>query len=109
MRQKWLIFNKMDINLRENINYSAGGILSKVIQKSDKLDITLFSMAEGTEISDHTATKQGFVYVIEGKGIFTLEGKDIEMLPGVLIQMDENMVHKLKAEQNTSFLLTLIN
>ena len=101
MRQKWLIFNKMDINLRENINYSAGGILSKVIQKSDKLDITLFSMAEGTEISDHTATKQGFVYVIEGK--------DIEMLPGVLIQMDENMVHKLKAEQNTSFLLTLIN
>jgi quercetin dioxygenase-like cupin family protein len=71
------------------------------------MDVTLFCMAEGTEISEHTSTKRGFVYIIEGKGIFNLAGKDIEMLPGVFIQMEENMVHWLKAEQNTSFLLVL--
>lgn len=94
-------------NLKELIQYSAGGILSKVIIKSDKMGVTLFSMAQDTEISGHTSTKSGFVYVIEGKGIFNLEGKDIQMLPGVLIQMQENMIHSLKADQNTSFLLVL--
>ncbi|OGZ78184.1 MAG: hypothetical protein A2358_02435 [Candidatus Staskawiczbacteria bacterium RIFOXYB1_FULL_37_44] len=95
------------MNLKENISYSAGGILSKVIEKSEKLDITLFSMAEGTEISEHTSTKQGFVYVIEGKGVFTYAGENIEMLPGVFIKMEKNIAHSLKSSQNTSFILVL--
>lgn len=96
------------LNLKENINYSVGGILSKVIIKNEKMDATLFSMAEGTEISEHTSTKQGFIYIIEGEGVFTLEGKEIKMSPGVFINMQENMVHSLKASQNTSFLLFLV-
>lgn len=97
------------LNLRDLISYSKGGILSKVIIKSEKLDITLFSMAEDTEISEHTSTKQGFVYVIEGRGVFNLAGQNIEMSPGVFIKMGENMVHSIKVMQNTSFLLSLIN
>lgn len=96
------------MNIKEFISYSEGGILSKVIVKSDKLDVTLFCMAQGTEISEHTSTKQGFVYVIEGDGVFTLEGKEIKMLPGVFIQMEQNMVHWIKAQENTSFLLALV-
>ena len=95
-------------NIKELIAYSKGGILSKVIVKSEKLDVTLFSMGKGTEISEHTSTKSGFVYVVEGKGVFNLEGKDIQMLPGVFIQLDKNMVHSLKVEENTSFLLALV-
>ena len=59
--------------IRELINYSNKGILSKTIVKNDSLNVTLFSMAAGTEISEHTSTKSGFVYVVEGKGIFNLE------------------------------------
>lgn len=99
----------MDINLKESINYSPGGILSKVIVKNDKMDVTLFSMAEGTEISEHTSTKKGFVYIVEGKGVFVLQGKEIKMEAGTFIEMEENQVHSLKAEANTSFLLSLIN
>lgn len=95
-------------NIKDLIAYSKGGILSKEIIKNDKLNVTLFCMAEGTEISEHTSTKQGFVYVIEGRGIFNLAGKNIEMLPGVFIQIQENMVHSLKAEENISFLLALV-
>jgi len=96
-------------NLKKLIAYSKNGILSKVISKTEKLDITLFCMAEGTEISEHTSTKQGFVYVIEGKGIFNLAEKDIKMSAGAFIKLDKNMVHSLKAEQNTSFLLSLVS
>jgi|SRR3989338_2966919 len=96
----------MNKNIKELIEYPKEGVLSKVISK-EKQNVTLFCMAKGTDISEHTSTKQGFVYVIEGRGIFRLEGRDIEMQEGVLIFMKENAKHSLKAEDNTSFLLAL--
>ncbi len=97
----------MEKNIIEMIEYPNEGILSKEIIRSDKIDSTLFCMAAGKEISDHTSKKQGFVYVLEGEGIFNLEGKEIKMIPGVFIYMKENAVHSLKAIKNTSFILAL--
>ncbi|MDD5031931.1 MAG: cupin domain-containing protein [Patescibacteria group bacterium] len=99
----------MNKKILKLIKYSPGGILSKVIEKNEKMDITLFCLAAKTEISEHTSTKPGFVYVVEGDGVFNLAGKAITMSPGVLIYMKENAVHFLKANKNTSFLLALAN
>lgn len=93
-------------NIKELIRYSDGGILSFVLAKSE-INITLFCMAKGTELSEHTSSRDGFVFVLEGKGIFNLEGKEIQMVPGVAIFMKKNALHSLKAEENTSFLLLL--
>ncbi len=101
--------NSMNEKINELIEYPKKGILSKDIVKNNKLNITLFCMSKGTEMSDHTSTKQGFVYVIEGNGTFNLEGKEIAMSPGVFIYMRENAIHSLKANENTSFILVLTN
>jgi len=87
--------------------YSENGIVSKVIFKGGKIETTLFCMAKGTELSEHTSLKQGIVFVLEGKGIFKLEGKDIPMETGIVISMRANAVHSLKAIENTAFLLFL--
>tara|TARA_Y100000031_G_scaffold144055_1_gene175125 strand:+ start:5514 stop:5816 length:303 start_codon:yes stop_codon:yes gene_type:complete len=97
----------MDEKINELIEYPKKGILSKEIVKNNKLNITLFCMAKGTGISEHTSTKQGFVYIIEGDGLFNLEGKDITMSSGVFIYMKDNATHSLKADENTSFILVL--
>ena len=97
----------MEKNIKELIEYPKEGVLSKEIYKDKKLNVTLFCMAKNTEMSEHTSTRAGTIYVIDGKGIFNLEGKDIEMKPGILIHMKENAKHSLKAEENTSFLLSL--
>jgi nitric oxide dioxygenase len=102
MENKWQ-------NLYQRIEYPKNGVLSKVIIKSDNLDSTLFCMASRTEISEHTSTKNGLVLVLEGEGLFNLKGKDIIMKPGVLIYMEKNAAHSLKAMKNTSFLLVLFN
>lgn len=94
--------------INELIEYPQKGILSKEIVKNGKLDVTLFCMAKGTAISEHTSTKQGFVYVVEGRGIFNLGSQDIQMSPGIFIYMKENDIHSLKADANTSFILALI-
>jgi len=89
------------------IEYPRGGILSKEIIRTKKNNLTLFCMAKGSEMSEHTSTKEGFVYVIEGKGKFALKGETIAMLPGTLIHMEKNIKHSLSVEKNTSFLLSL--
>jgi len=98
----------MEKNIQEMIEYPEEGIISKKIIKTEKLDSTLFCMAKSMEISNHTTAKEGFVYVIEGKGIFNLKGNEIKMLPGILIPLDKGVLHSLKAEENTSFLLNLV-
>ncbi len=94
-------------DLKRMIAYSDGGITSKIVAKGEKSQVTLFSMAAGTDIGDHTSTKEGQVYVIEGEGVFTLEGVGIAMDPGVLITFEKNAKHSLSAKKNTSFLLFL--
>ena len=98
---------KTNEKITDLIEYSAKGILSKAIVKNDTMNVTLFSMAEGTEMSEHTSTKQGFIYVVEGDGVFNLEGEDISMTAGAYIHMNENAVHSIKASGNTSFVLVL--
>ena len=94
-------------NMKEMIEYPTEGILSKDVLRDDKVNATLFCMAAGTEMSEHTSVKQGFVYVIEGNGIFTLEGEEIEMKPNVFIPLNKNAKHSLSAKENTSFMLVL--
>lgn len=94
-------------DLSAMISYSEGGITSKVIEKNEAGDVTLFCMAKATSISEHTSTKAGYVYVLEGEGIFTLEGENIHMKPGVIIFMEPGTVHAISARKNTSFILIL--
>ncbi len=96
-----------DLNIKQLISYSQKGIVSKEMIKTEQLDVTLFCMAKRTEMSEHTSTRMGTVYVVEGKGVFELEGKKIEMLPGIFIFMKKNAAHSLKAKENTAFILTL--
>ena len=97
----------MNKNIIGLIEYPDSGILSKEIVRNDKMNVTLMCMAAGTEMSEHTSTRQATVYVIEGQGVFSLEGKDITMAPGALIHMAADCAHALRAAENTSFILTL--
>jgi len=95
-------------DIKKLIEYPKEGILSKNILKGKKLNVSLFCMAAGADMSRHTSTKQGLVYVLDGDGIFNLKGKKIRMKRGIFINMEKNAVHSLKADKNTSFLLILI-
>lgn len=98
----------MNKDIYDLIEYPQEGIVSKVIIKEPNFEVTLFCMAKGTDISEHTSTKHGIVQVLEGKGSFNLEGKNIKMEKGVIINMPKSAIHSLKAKEDTSFLLTLI-
>ncbi len=54
----------MDKNIKNLIEYSKAGILSKVILSIENMEVTLFSMAAKTDMSEHTSTKNGLVYTL---------------------------------------------
>ena len=95
------------INLRDHIEYPASGVLSKVIWKNELCQYSLFCLAAGTEISEHTSTRTATVQVIEGTGSLTLKGEPIALTPGMFIFMEANAPHALEAASNLAFLLTL--
>lgn len=99
--------NSFTATLQDLIEYPKQGILSKVLLKDNNSQYTLFCLAKGTEIEEHTSTRNAVVTVIEGKGTLTLEGKEIVLNPGVFVFMPANAPHALQAEENLAFLLTL--
>lgn len=97
----------MNKDLNELMQFPSEGVFSTVLAKSDNYNYTLMCLAKGTDIDDHTSTKNGVVQVLKGKGIFTLEGEKIEMKPGVFIFMSANAVHALRADEDLAILLCL--
>jgi quercetin dioxygenase-like cupin family protein len=95
------------VNLKDKIRYSADGILSSLLWKDNICQYTLFCLAKGTDISEHTSSKNAIVQVLEGEGMLTLNGEEIRLEPGVFVFMAANAPHGLKAESNLAFLLTL--
>jgi quercetin dioxygenase-like cupin family protein len=95
------------INFADHIQYSEGGIVSKVLFKDTHCQYTLFCLGAGTEISEHTATRNATITVLQGQGILVLEGAEIVLEPGQFIFMKANAPHALKTKENLAFLLTL--
>jgi len=95
-------------DLHAMIDFPADGILSKVLLKSDDFNHTLFCMAKATDISEHTSTRDAFVTVLQGKGVFFLNGEEIALKPGMFLFIPANTPHAVRADDNLAILLSLV-
>ncbi|MFA6216661.1 MAG: cupin domain-containing protein [Candidatus Omnitrophota bacterium] len=89
------------------MEFPRDGVFSKVLVKTDTSNYTLMCLAKGSDISEHTSTREAAVTVLKGKGTFVLNGKKIKMKPGVFIFMPKNAPHSLSASENLAIVLSL--
>lgn len=94
-------------NLSEMMEFPREGVFSKVLAKGENSNHTLMCLAKGTDISEHTSTREAVVTVLKGKGTFFLKKKKIKMEPGVFIFMPKNAPHALSASVDLAILLSL--
>ena len=94
-------------NLQDLIEYPSSGILSQVLFKDNNSQHSLFCLAAGTEIDEHTSTRNAVITVVEGAGNLNLEGKDIALTPGVFVLMPANAPHAVQAQEKLTFTLAL--
>ncbi len=94
-------------DLNSLMQFPKEGVFSTVLAKSDTYNYTLMCLASGTDIDEHTSTKNGVVQVLKGKGVFKLYDKEIKMIPGVFIFMPMDAPHSLRADEDLAILLCL--
>ena len=99
--------NSFAATLQDLIEYPTSGILSKVLLKDNNSQYSLFCLAAGTDIEEHTSTRNAIITVLEGAGNLNLEGKDIVLIPGVFVFMPANAPHAVQATENLAFILAL--
>ena len=97
------------LNLKDEIAYADGAVISKTLLKKETGNITLFSFDTGQGLSEHTSPFDAVVQVVEGEGAFIIDGKMQTVKEGELIIMPADIPHDVQAaEQPFKMLLTMI-
>ena len=66
---------------------------------------TLFALAQGEEIQEHTSTRAALAIVLEGRIIFTVDGEEKEIQGMEAVHLPASVVHALRADTNSRMLL----
>ena len=90
------------------VEYQPGSIVSRVIIKQPKGNVTLFAFDTGQELSEHTAPFDALVQVLEGEAEITISGTAHQVPASHLILMPANQPHSLKAIKRFKMILTMI-
>lgn len=84
------------------------GILSQVLQKDNSVNITLFGMAAGEEISSHSAPTPAVLYFLAGEATVGLGTDSVHAAPGSFVFMPSMLPHSISAQAPSKMLLIQI-
>lgn len=97
------------LNLKNEIDYAGGAVISKTLLKKETGNITLFSFDTGQGLSEHTSPFDAVVQVVEGEGAFIIDGEMKTVKEGEMMIMPANIPHDVQAaEQPFKMLLIMI-
>lgn len=96
------------LDIKQMVEYSAGGVVSKQVLKNEAGNITLFSFDEGQGLSEHTAPFDALVQVLDGKAEITIGGNPLTLTAGQSVIMPAGIPHALHASEQFKMLLTMI-
>ena len=93
------IEKQMKSQLKEQVAYQPGQVVSKTLVQNDKVSMTLFSFDKGEEISTHAAGGDAMVTVLEGTGRFTVGDEIFLLNEGETLIMPKDIPHAVYGEE----------
>lgn len=96
------------IKLIDLVDYQEGSVVSRTIVDKKTGTLTLFAFGEGQGLSEHTASFDALVYLLDGEAEITISGKTFHLKEGEIIIMPANEPHALKAIKKFKMLLLMI-
>ena len=96
------------INLSKLLEYQAGAVVSREMVRKSAGTITLFAFDKAQGLSEHTASFDAFVYLVDGEAEILISGKKNKVKKGDFIIMPANKPHALKAVKKFKMLLVMI-
>ena len=102
-------FEKSKIyNLKNSVTYAEGSIVSKIIEKNDAGNLSLFAFDKGQNLSEHTAPFDALIQIVEGEGEIIINKESFHLKEGEIIIMPANIPHAVEAKERFKMLLTML-
>ncbi len=95
-------------SLMDFVNYQEGSVVSRVVLKREKGNITVFAFDEGQGLSEHTSPFDALVQAIDGEGEITVAAQPTRLRAGEMLLLPANKPHAVKAITRFKMLLTMI-
>lgn len=95
-------------DLAENIEYSAGSVVSKIITKNETGNLTLFAFDKGQGLSEHSAPFDALIQIIDGAGEIEINKQSYWLTKGQFIIMPANVPHAVRAIERFKMFLVMI-
>ena len=95
------------LQLKDQINYQPGQVVSKTLVQNDRVSMTIFSFDKGEEISTHAAGGDAMVTVLEGTGCFTVGDEVFLLNEGETLIMPKDIPHAVYGEEKFKMQLTV--
>ncbi|MFC1483161.1 cupin domain-containing protein [Candidatus Margulisiibacteriota bacterium] len=96
------------MNFENEIEYSADSVVSKIIYKGEHTILTLFALAKGQSIAEHTTPFDALVQILKGKADIKVGDKIHSVNQGESVIMPANVPHSLAAKEGFKMLLTMM-
>ena len=96
------------LSLSGLVNYQEGSVVSRVVLKREKGNVTIFAFDEGQGLSEHTSPFDALVQAVEGEAEITVSGKPIAVKPGEIVLLPADRPHAVKANTRFKMVLTMI-
>ena len=90
------------------VNYQEGSVVSRVVLKREKGNVTIFAFDGGQGLSEHTSPFDALVQGVEGEAEVTVSGKPIALKPGDVILLPADKPHAVRAITRFKMVLTMI-
>jgi quercetin dioxygenase-like cupin family protein len=84
------------------------GIHSQTLSKEAGVEVVLFTLATGEELSEHTSARPAIVHVLRGTGELTVAGDTHALAPGAWLRMGAGTRHAIVAASELVFALYLL-
>ena len=96
------------VELKDQVSYQPGQIVSKTLVQNSAVSITLFAFDKGEEISTHESGGDALVLCLDGKGEVTIDGVKHELPAGEAILMPARHPHAVYGKEQFKMMLTVV-
>lgn len=95
------------LELKDEINYQNGQIVSKTLVQNDIVSMTIFSFDKNEEIATHTTSGDAMVMLLDGEGTFTIGEEVHKVKQGETLIMPKDIPHSVFASSRFKMLLII--
>ena len=90
------------------VSYQPDSIVSRTIIDRKAGTVTLFAFDGGQGLSEHTASYDALLHILEGEAQVTISGEAVDIREGEAVVLPAGKPHSVRATRPFKMLLTMI-